>query len=203
MKVIFATKNKGKVNQLAEIVKICNIAMSIQTEADVGFAEKVDETGTTFEENSKIKAEALKNFCDENSIDYDFVMADDSGLCVDALDGKPGVFSDRWAGEYQSKAEILDFLLEQLKDYKTDEERSAKFISVITAIFKDGSVIQTRGECSGHIADHYNLVDDLTYNPVFIPDGFDKPIGEMEEAEFAKVHNHREIAIRKLMETIK
>lgn len=203
MKVIFATKNKGKVNQLAEIVKICNIEMSIQTEADVGFKEKVDETGMTFEENSKIKAEALKSFCDKNNIDYDFVMADDSGLCVDALDGKPGVFSDRWAGEYQSKAEILDFLLEQLKDYKTDAERSAKFISVITAIFKDGKVIQTRGECIGHIANNYNLVEELTYNPVFIPDGFDKPIGEMEEAEFAKVHNHREIAIRKLMETIK
>ena len=174
MNVIFATKNSGKVNQLAEIVKICNIDISIKTEADVGFAEKVNENGTTFEENSRIKAKALQSYCDKNNIEYDFVMADDSGLCVEALNGKPGVHSDRWAGEYK-----------------------------ITAIFKDGKEIQTRGECQGYIADHYDFVEELTYNPVFIPFGFDKPIGEMDEEEFAKVHNHREIAIRKLMDQIK
>lgn len=203
MNVIFATKNSGKVNQLAEIVKICNIDISIKTEADVGFAEKVNENGTTFEENSRIKAKALQSYCDKNNIEYDFVMADDSGLCVEALNGKPGVHSDRWAGEYKSKGEILDFLLKELSNYKTPEERRASFISVITAIFKDGKEIQTRGECQGYIAYHYDFVEKLTYNPVFIPFGFDKPIGEMDEEEFAKVHNHREIAIRKLMDQIK
>ena len=203
MEVIFATKNNGKVNQLKEIVKLCNIDMTIKSEKDIGFDEPVTETGNTFEENSKIKAETLKVFCDKNDIDYDLVIGDDSGLCVDSLNGMPGVFSDRWAGENASNSEKLEYLLEQLKDCKTDEERKAHFVSVITAVFKNGELIQTRGECNGHIATKFNSVQPLTYNPVFIPDGFDKPIGEMDEEEFSKVHNHREIAIRKLMDIIK
>lgn len=202
VKVIFATKNDGKVEQLKEIVKLCNIDMDIESEKSIGFNEKINETGMTFEENSKIKASRLKKYCDENNVEYDFVLSDDSGLCVDKLNGMPGVFSDRWAGENASRTEILDFLLDKMKDYKTTKERSAKFVSVITGIAKDGKVIQTRGECVGHIAGHYNLIDQLTYNPVFIPEGFDKPIGEMEEKEFAQVHNHREIAIRKFVEKV-
>lgn len=202
MKAIFATKNNGKVNQLKEIIKLCKMDLEIESEKDVGFNEKVEETGMTFEENSKIKASSLKKYCDKNNVEYDFVLSDDSGLCVDKLNGMPGVFSDRWAGENTTNNEKLDFLLEKMKDYKEDKDRKAMFVSVITAIFKDGKVIQTRGECIGHIADHYNLIDRLTYNPVFIPEGFNKPIGEMDEEEFGRVHNHREIAIRKLMEKI-
>ena len=203
MKVIFATKNNGKVNQLKEIVKLCNIDMTIASEKDVGFEESVTETGTTFEENSLIKASRLKNYCDENNVEYDMVIGDDSGLCVDSLNGMPGVYSDRWAGENASNAEKLDYLLDKLKECKGVEERKAHFVSVITAVFKEGKTIQTRGECNGHIANNYKSVQPLTYNPVFIPDGFDKPIGEMNEEEFSKVHNHREIAIRKLMDKIK
>lgn len=203
MKVIFATKNEGKVNQLKEIVKLCNMEMTIESEKDIGFDEEVEETGMTFEENSKIKADSLKKYCDKNNVEYDYILSDDSGLCVDKLNGMPGVFSDRWAGENASNAEKLDYLLAKMKNYTEEKDRTAKFVSVITGISKDGKVIQTRGECLGHIADHYNLVDRLTYNPVFIPKGFDKPIGEMEEKEFSKVHNHREIAIRKFVEKVK
>jgi len=202
MNVIFATSNQGKINQVKEIFKLNNVVLNIKSEKEINFNEEVVEDGKTFEENSKIKALTLKQFCDKNEIKYDMILADDSGICVDALNGEPGVYSARYAGKNKTSQEKLDFILNKMKRYKTSDERKAHFVSVITAIFKDGKLIQTRGECNGHLADHYNVICRLTYNPIFIPEGFDKPIGEMSEEEFKNVHNHREIALRKLFDLL-
>ncbi len=203
MKVIFATGNKGKIEQVKEIIKLNGLDMDIISEKDVGFDVDVEETGETFEENSKIKALALQKFCNENNVDYDLVIADDAGLCVESLGGKPGVYSARWAGENKTNEEKLDFLLDKMKDYKEPEQRKAMFVSVITGVLPNDKILVSRGECHGRVADKYNIVCKLTYNPIFIPDGFDKPIGEMEEEEFKQVHNHREKAVRGLIEMLK
>ena len=188
MKVIFATSNQGKIEQVKEIFKLNNVILNIKSEKEVKFYEDVVEDGKTFEENSKIKALSLKKFCDKNEIEYDMILADDSGICVDALNGEPGVYSARYAGENKTSQEKLDYILRKMENYKT--------------IFKDGKIIQTRGECNGHLANHYNVLTRLTYNPIFIPEGFNKPIGEMSEEEFKNVHNHREIALRKLFDLL-
>ena len=202
MKVIFATSNQGKIDQVKEIFKLNNVILNIKSEKEVKFYEDVVEDGKTFEENSKIKALSLKKFCDKNEIEYDMILADDSGICVDTLNGEPGVYSARYAGENKTSQEKLDYILRKMENYKTPDERKAHFVSVITAIFKDGKIIQTRGECNGHLANHYNVITRLTYNPIFIPEGFNKPIGEMSEEEFKNVHNHREIALRKLFDLL-
>ena len=199
MDVIFATGNKGKLEQVKMLVKKDGFDWNVISEGDVGFDKDVEETGTTFEENSKIKAVALKEFCDTNNISYDLILADDAGLCVDVLDGAPGVYSSRWAGENKTNPEKLDFLLNKLKDYPDKEDRKAKFVSCVTAIFPDGKELVSRGELHGTIASQYNVVVKLTYEPVFIPDGFSKPIGEMTPEEFKNVENHRERAIKGLL----
>jgi len=199
MNVIFATGNKGKLEQVKMLVKKDGFDWNIVSEGDIGFDEDVEETGTSFEENSKIKADVLKEYCDKNNIKYDLILADDAGLCVDILNGEPGVYSSRWAGENKTNPEKLDFLLNKLKDYPDPNDRKAKFVSVVTAIFPDGKVLVSRGELHGTIAPKYNVIVKLTYEPVFIPDGFEKPIGEMTEEEFSHVENHRERAIKGLL----
>ena len=204
MKYIFATHNPGKVEQIQLIMKLYNIDMQVLSQKDIGFDREVIEDGETFEENSNIKAKVLYDFCKEKGIDDAFVFADDSGLCVDALDGNPGVYSDRFAGEHPTQDENLNLLFEKLKDKKTMEERSAKFVSVFTGYLPDGTKLVSRGECKGSIALKRGIKPaKLTYNPVFVPDGFDKPIGDMSEEEFKKVKHHRELAFEGLLQKLK
>ncbi len=202
MKVIFATGNRGKLEQVQHLVKVRGYDWNIISEDEVGFDVDVEETGTTFEENSKIKARALQEYCLKNNIEHDLIIADDAGLCVDILNGEPGIYSARWAGENKTNPEKLDFLLNKLKDYPDPKDRTAKFVSVITGVFPDGKVIQSRGELPGTIAPQYNVIVKLTYEPVFIQKGFEKPIGEMTEEEFSHVVNHRERAIQGLLKQL-
>ena len=203
MKFIIASGNSGKVEQIKKFIEFNNFNIELLSLKDIGFDEDIVEDGKTFEENSKIKATALKNFCDKNNIEYDLVFGDDSGLCVDNLDGRPGVYSARWAGEGASNDVILAHLLEEMKPYENMEDRCAEFDTVFTGILPDGEVIVAKGVCRGKILKDYKNLHRLTYNPVFMPDGFDKAIGEMTEEELEKVHNHREHALINLVEKLK
>ena len=199
MKILYGTGNKGKVENVKKIIKAHGFDAEIYTLKDINFTEEIIEDGETFEENSLIKAKAIKKFCIENGINDKIIITDDAGLCVDKLNGGPGVYTGRYAGEHATQEENLDKLLFNLKDYKTREERKSKFVCVLTAILPEGEIIVARGECNGSIAIKYEKLGGLTYSPVFIPDGFDKPMGDMDDNELASVHSHRDLALEELV----
>lgn len=203
MNILYGTGNKGKVEAMKKIIKIHGFDAEISTLKDIGFDREIIENGETFEENSYIKAKAIKEFCEDNKITDKIIITDDAGLCVDKLNGRPGVYSARWAGENATQEEILNKLLLELKEYQKEEERTCKFVCVLTAILPNGEKIVTRGETKGIIAKKIGKLEKLTYSPVFIPNGFERPMSEMDEKEFAEVHNHRDLAMENLMKKLK
>ena len=203
MKILYGTGNKNKVEAMKKIIKNYGFDAELFTIKDVGYSQDVEETGKTFEENSLIKALAIKEFCDKNNINDKIIITDDAGLCVDALNGEPGVYTGRYAGENPTQIENITKLLNNMKPFTKLEERTCKFVCVLTAILPTGEKIVARGECKGTIALEHGTLGGLTYGPVFIPDGFDKPMGDMEEDEYASVHNHRDLAMNELMQEFK
>ncbi|MCI8965284.1 MAG: non-canonical purine NTP pyrophosphatase [Clostridia bacterium] len=203
MKIIYGTTNNAKYIALKKIFKNLKIDVDIETLKDIGFEGEIIEDGKTFEENSEIKALAIKKFCDDKNIKGRIIITDDSGLCVDILNGEPGVYSARYASENATQEEILQKLLKNMEKEQDLDKRTANFVSVLTAILENGEKIVARGECLGRIATKYNMLGGLTYAPVFIPEGFSKPMVEMDEKEYAESHNHREKAVRILIEEFK
>ena len=157
MKVILASKNPHKLTELSAILS--QHGFEIALESEYGLDIDVDETGTTFEENSLLKAEAVMKASGLP------VLADDSGLMVDALDGAPGVYSTRY-GHKSSDGERTAFLLENMKDVP-DGKRTAKFVCVITCLWPDGRKIVARGECPGVITREVHGENGFGYDPVF------------------------------------
>ena len=187
MKIIYGTGNKEKLNQVEEFFKDNNIEIELLSLKDINFNEEIIENGKTFEENSLIKAKAIKDFCNRNNIN-EIIVTDDAGLCVDSLDGRPGVYSARYAGEHASQEQILDKLLNEMKDVP-EEKRTAKFLCVLTAIMQDGSIITARGETKGRIAKKHGKLEKLTYGPVFIADEYGKLMNDLTSEELK--HTHR------------
>lgn len=157
MKVILASKNQHKLTELSAILS--QLGFEIALESEYGLDIDVEETGTTFEENSFLKADAVMKASGLP------VLADDSGLMVDALDGAPGVYSARY-GHKASDKERTAYLLENMKDV-LEERRGAKFVCVITCLFPDGRKIVARGECPGVIARAPHGENGFGYDPVF------------------------------------
>ena len=157
MKVILASKNQHKLTELSAILS--QLGFEIALESEYGLDIDVEETGTTFEENSYLKAEAVMKASGLP------VLADDSGLMVDALDGAPGVYSARY-GHKASDKERTAYLLENMKDVP-EERRGAKFVCVITCLFPDGRKIVARGECPGVIARAPHGENGFGYDPIF------------------------------------
>ena len=157
MKVILASKNPHKLTELSAILS--QHGFEIALESEYGLDIDVDETGTTFEENSLLKAEGVMKASGLA------VLAEDSGLMVDALNGAPGVYSARY-GHKSSDGERTAFLLENMKDVP-DEKRTAKFVCVITCLWPDGRKIVARGECSGMITHEVHGENGFGYDPVF------------------------------------
>ena len=176
MKMIYGTSNVNKVKDIKSIIEANRERWEVISLKDIGFLSEIEENGKTFEENSAIKARALKEYCDKNNIEYDIITTDDAGLCVDCLNGEPGVLSARYTGSHSaSQEEILNKLLKNIE--KTgDKERKAKFVCVLTSFLKDGTKIVSRGECQGRIASNIKKLGGLTYSPVFIPNGYDVPM---------------------------
>lgn len=194
MKILYGTGNKEKLKQMEEIITVNNFKAEIIGLKDIGFDKDIIEDGETFEENSKIKAVAIREFCETNNLHDTIVVTDDAGMCVDALNGRPGVYSARYAGDHAPQDVTLNKLLEEMKNVKK-EDRDAKFVCVLTASLPNGEYIVSRGETEGKVAEKLGELTGLTYSPVFIPNGFDKPMSEMTMEEFAKVKSHRDIAM--------
>ncbi len=163
MRFVVATHNRKKLEELSRILSALDIEAVTGDQIGVVLSEP-DETGVTFEENARIKAESA---CRETGLP---AVADDSGLMVDALDGAPGVHSARYAGTGASDADRNVKLLNALKD-TPKERRTAKFVSVICCVFPDGDVVTARGECPGRIAYAPRGEDGFGYDPLFIVDG--------------------------------
>lgn len=183
MKIIAATKNKNKLREFGEILK----GFEIISQEEAGVDIDVEETGTTFEENSYLKAKAIYDITGITTI------ADDSGLCVDALNGEPGVYSARYGGEgYDDKGRV-QLLLKNMKDVP-DEERTARFVCVITLVGDEG-VLTARGECEGRIDYEPKGENGFGYDPVFYVDRFEKTLAEVTPEEKNSI-SHRGKALK-------
>ncbi len=191
MKVIAATNNKGKLREMQSIFADLGIEIISMQDADI-YVE-VEETGTTFEENSLIKARAVSLLCDYP------VIADDSGLCIDALNGAPGVHSARYAGEDATDAEKIDKILGELKG---KQDRTARFVSVVTYVGTDGQCISARGTVEGHILEAPEGENGFGYDPIFYCDELGKGFAIASSEEKNKV-SHRGRALNKLYHLLK
>ena len=118
------------------------------------------------------------------------IITDDAGLCVDALDGRPGVLTARYAGDHAPQEVALNKLLGEMKDIP-EEKRTAKFVCVLTAILTNGETIVVRGETKGKIATKIGKLGKLTYMPVLIPDGFNIPMSEMSDEDLKATHREK------------
>jgi len=201
MKMIYGSSNVNKVKDIKSIIKAHGADIEVISLKDIGFTGEIVEDGETFEENSEIKAKAVKEFCDKNNIDYDIITTDDAGLCVDCLNGEPGVYSARYASEHASQEENLNKLLSNIEKTR-DIQRTAKFVCVLTSFLRNGTKIVSRGECNGKIAKEIKKLGGLTYSPVFIPDGYSVPMSELSAEEYENAHNHRDKAFSQLLKQI-
>lgn len=184
MKIIYGTGNTEKINQVKEFLKYKKSNIEIISLKDIKFNEHIEENGKSFEENSLIKASAIKKFCNKNNIN-EIIMTDDSGLCIDALGGKPGIYSARYAGENATQLEKINKILNEMKNIE-EPNRTAKFVCVLTVILQNNEKIVCRGETKGKIASNPAELGKLTYGPIFIPDGFNKTLNELSPEELRK-----------------
>ena len=150
MKIIYGSGNKAKVEEVSNYFKANKLDVEILSLKDIGFDKEIIEDGKTFEENSLIKAKEIKEFCNNKNIN-ETIITDDAGLCVEALNGAPGVYSARYAGDHAPQEVVINKLLNELKDVP-DEKRTAVFVCVLTAVLTDGQIISVRGETKGKIA---------------------------------------------------
>ena len=184
MKLVLASKNPKKLKEMNEILSAFGIEVCLQ--ADVGLDLDVEETGTTFEENSMLKAKAVMEASGLPAI------ADDSGLCVDALNGAPGVYSARYGGEGLDDVGRYRLLLENLRGQL---DRRGKFVSVVTACFPNGDVLVARGECPGTIAYAPQGDNGFGYAHVFFVPSARKTFAQLTEEEKNAI-SHRGNALK-------
>ena len=169
-KLLLATNNTGKVREYRSLLQ--GIPFDVFTPEEIGIGTAVEEKGTTFEENARLKACTLAK---ESRL---LTLADDSGLEVDALHGEPGVMSARYAGEGTSDAERVNYLLSKLKDLPK-EKRSARFRCVIAIAQPDGYVEFCSGECKGEITFEPRGENGFGYDPIFYFPELDKTMAEL------------------------
>ena len=196
MRLVFASNNAHK---LEEVRRIMPAGIEVLSLSDIGFEADIEETGTTLEENSAIKASTVAAFIVESGKwkveRLDGVFADDTGLEIDALGGKPGVYTARWAGEPAANRK------KALAELKGKENRNAQFRTVITLIKVNGEQLAVSGIVRGRIAKEEYGNGGFGYDPVFIPEGYDKTFGELP-AEIKNSISHRSRALAGLVKAL-
>ena len=192
MKMILASNNKGKLREMRELLSGLGIEVLSQREA--GFDIEVEETGTTFEENSYLKASAITAMSGLPAV------ADDSGLMVDYLGGEPGVYSARYTGNHEDcDVDRYMFLLKKMEGV---EDRRSKFVSAVCCTFPNGDIIRTRGECHGNILHAPVGEHGFGYDPIFGPDGQKGSMAELTDEEKNAI-SHRGKAVREFIEKLR
>ncbi len=237
MRLVFASNNAHK---LAEVQAIMPAGVDVLSLRDIGFAQEIEETGTTLEENSMIKARTVADFISRQhsavSIQIDGVFADDTGLEIDVLNGEPGVYTARWylqdPGAEEAKTESENFARNRakaLRELKDKANRECQFRTVITLafaslghvpkprfsressgaplspkikIFEDPKFIQVEGIVRGRITTEEYGEGGFGYDPIFIPEGYDKTFGELP-AELKNTISHRARALAELVKVLK
>lgn len=172
MVICAASNNAGKLKELRRILE--RMGHEVKSLRDLGIDLDPEETGTTFAENARIKAEA---FCQASGLP---TVADDSGLCVDALSGAPGVYSARYAGHHGDDAANNAKLLHEMQDVPADK-RAARFVSAVCFLLPDGRELLVEGECPGTVAFTETGTNGFGYDPLFVPDRVGLPDGTTAE----------------------
>ena len=194
MRVVLASKNKHKLVEISQITEKFGFELVLQSELGVDI--DVEETGTTFEENSFLKAEAVMKATGLPA------LADDSGIAVDALNGEPGIYSARYGFD-----ESLDdwgrlLLLLKNTEHVPDGERQAQFVCVITMVTPDGQTIQARGEIHGELTREAKGENGFGYDPIFYYPPLGKTTAELSPEEKNQV-SHRANALKVFYEKLK
>lgn len=188
-KIILSTGNVDKIEEIKDILK--DLPFSIYSKKEVGLGDlEVEEDGDTLEENAIKKAMAISERVDG------IVIADDTGLFVDKLNGAPGVYSSRYAGEDVSYEDNNRKLLKELEGTPS-EERTAKFQTVIAIVTEDKKIKTVYGECRGRIGFEVKGSEGFGYDPLFIVDGYGKTFAQLGEEVKNKI-SHRAKALEKL-----
>ena len=198
--VIFATGNEGKMREIREILGDMELKVSSMKEA--GLALDIEENGATFEENARIKAQAVADaLAAKEKTRACVVMADDSGLEIDVLNGEPGVYSARYLGEETPFCEKSADLLRRLKDVP-EKERGARFVCAIAAVFPDGETVIKRGVIEGRIGYELRGDNGFGYDPIFYLPEYDRTAAELTDGEKNQI-SHRSRALELMKEELK
>ena len=193
-KLILATSNKDKAREIAEILD--GTPFVVTTMKEEGFDPDIVEDGKTFEENALIKARAVHALASGA-----YVMADDSGLCIDALDGAPGIYSARFCGEDSTYPEKFAKIFEMLKDVP-EEKRTAKFVCSIAVVRPDGSEFTVRGEICGILHEKPMGDGGFGYDPIFYVPEFGMTTAQMTKEQKNSI-SHRGKASRAMADKLK
>lgn len=188
-RIIAASRNKHKLDEIGEILS--KFGLQIISRDDAGIEKfEITEDGNSFEENSYKKAYAIFKVSGEATI------ADDSGLMVDFLNGAPGIYSARFSGDNAADEDNNKKLLDLMSDVD-EENRTARFVSVITMIFKNGEKIVARGECEGTLLYEPMGENGFGYDPIFKPLGYNKSFAQLTSEEKNSI-SHRAVALKQL-----
>lgn len=191
MKLVLASKNAKKLQEMRDILSAQGV--EVVSEADVGVDVEVEETGTTFAENAYLKAHAVMEATGLPAV------ADDSGLCVDALNGAPGVYSARYGGPELDDVGRYRLLLENMRGQL---DRRCKFVSAICCCFPDGTKVEAQGECAGTLAYAPRGEDGFGYDPIFFLPEQKKTFAQLTAAEKNAI-SHRGRALAAFREKLK
>ncbi|KAB7668061.1 XTP/dITP diphosphatase [Bacillus sp. B1-b2] len=186
--IIIATKNPGKAKEFVQMFE--PLGYEVKTLLDFPELEDVEETGTTFEENAKLKAETISNILNK------IVLSDDSGLMIDALDGRPGVYSARYAGEQKNDSDNMDKVLEELKTVPS-EDRTARFCCTLAVAIPEKESLTFTGACEGVIMEEKKGTYGFGYDPIFYVVEEQKAMAELPPETKNKI-SHRAKAIQQL-----
>ncbi|MFD1065412.1 XTP/dITP diphosphatase [Oceanobacillus locisalsi] len=188
-KIIIATKNKGKAKEFRAFFDPYDIEAVSLLDLEEEIPD-IEETGESFVENAAIKAEQIANHFQQPA------LADDSGLIIDSLEGRPGIYSARYAGEPTDDQANIDKILEEMKEVP-ENERTARFICVLAIARPGEETMFVTGYCEGHIQLTQSGENGFGYDPVFVPEGYEQTMAELDPDEKNQI-SHRKMAINQL-----
>ena len=186
--LLIATKNRGKIEEFRRIIEEFGGQIDLKSTLDFPHLVDVEETGSTFVENALIKARA---YVKQSGLPS---LSDDSGICVDALNAMPGIYSARWAGSHGDDQANLKLLLDQLS-HVPSERRTGSFRCAVALVFPDGREFVEEGEMRGRIIESPRGSGGFGYDPIFVADGFQLTTSEISAAEKDRI-SHRGKALR-------
>jgi XTP/dITP diphosphohydrolase len=192
MRLLVATNNRGKLAEIRTLLNLPGLELVTPLEAGLPADFDVEETGTTFEENAVLKAVQYAQAAHLPA------LADDSGLEVDALDGQPGVYSKRFAGEDKTDQYRIDFLLSKLPPDLPEGQLTARFVAAVAFANPAGAILKIeQGFCEGHITRHQRGTNGFGYDPIFVVNAVNRTLAELSAAE-KDLYSHRGDAVTRI-----